>query len=274
MAKKIILLDGNSLAYRAFYALPDTMKTASGITTNAIYGFTTMLLKILDKKPDLMAVAFDKAAPTFRHKEYKEYKATRQKAPPTLYEQLPHLRRIVEGFNIPMFEMDGFEADDLIGTLAKMAEKEGYDVEIFTGDMDALQLVDDKITVQRTIKGITDIVAFDAKTVEEKYGITPKQVIDYKAILGDTSDNIPGIHGIGKVGAVNLLKEYGTLENILSNTDKLKGALKIKVEQGIGSAKLSKMLATIVTDVPIKYDFTKPHPLNIDWKMKPPPYSP
>jgi DNA polymerase I len=265
MSKKAILLDGNSLAYRAFYALPDTMKTTSGITTNAIYGFTTMLIKVLDRKPDYIAVAFDRAAPTFRHKEYKEYKATRQKAPPTLYEQMPYVKSMVVSFGIPVLEMDGFEADDIIGTLAKEAEQKGFDVEIFTGDMDALQLVDNKITVQRTVKGLTDIVAFDEKEVEGKYGITPKQVIDYKAILGDTSDNIPGIHGIGKVGAVNLLKEFGTLDNLLNNVSNIKSAsLKKKVEDGIESAKLSRMLATIVTNVPVRMDLDILYK-GIDW---------
>ena len=258
MPKNAVLIDGNSLAYRAFYALPDTMKTASGITTNAVYGFTTMLLKILEKKPDFIAIAFDRAAPTFRHKEYKEYKATRQKAPPTLIEQMPLVRKISEGFEIPVFEMDGFEADDLIGTLAKMAEKEDFDVEIFTGDMDALQLVDDKISVQRTMRGLTDIVKFDEKEVEKKYGITPKQIVDYKAILGDTSDNIPGIHGIGKVGAVKLLQEFGSLDNILMNTSKISApSLRNKVESGIDMARLSKRLATIVTDVPMNIDLGK-----------------
>jgi len=266
MPKKAVLIDGNSLAYRAFYALPDTMKTASGITTNAVYGFTTMLLKVLDKKPDFIAIAFDRAAPTFRHKEYKEYKATRQKAPPTLIEQMPLVRKISEGFEIPVFEMDGFEADDLIGTLAKKAEKEDFDVEIYTGDMDALQLVDDKISVQRTMRGLTEILKFDEKEVEKKYGITPKQVVDYKAILGDTSDNIPGIHGIGKVGAVKLLQEFGSLDNILKNIGKISApSLRNKVEAGIDMARLSKRLATIVTDVPMNVDFGKLQAKEIDW---------
>jgi len=266
MPKKAVLIDGNSLAYRAFYALPDTMKTASGITTNAVYGFTTMLLKVLDRKPDFIAIAFDRAAPTFRHKEYKEYKATRQKAPPTLIEQMPLVRKISEGFEIPVFEMDGFEADDLIGTLAKKAEKEDFDVEIYTGDMDALQLVDEKISVQRTMRGLTDIIKFDEKEVEKKYGITPKQVVDYKAILGDTSDNIPGIHGIGKVGAVKLLQEFGSLDNILKNIGKISApSLRNKVEAGIDMARLSKRLATIVTDVPMNIDFGKLQAKEIDW---------
>lgn len=263
----MILIDGNSLAYRAFYALPDTMKTASGITTNAIYGFTTMLIKILEKKPDYIAVAFDRAAPTFRHKEYPDYKATRQKAPPTLYEQMPYVRKAAEAFDIPIFELDGYEADDLIGTLAKQAAQKGFDVDIYTGDMDALQLVDDKITVQRTVKGITDIVAFDPEEVNKKYEITPEQIIDYKSILGDASDNIPGIHGIGKVGAVNLLKQFGSLDKLLSGSSDIKSpALRKKVEEGIQSAQMSKRLATIVTDVPIKAELDKPAPKEIDWK--------
>lgn len=266
MSKKAFLLDGNSLAYRAFYALPDTMKTTSGTVTNAVYGFTTMLIKILEKKPDIIAIAFDRAAPTFRHKEYAAYKATRQKAPPTLYEQMPLVRKMAQAFGIPVLEMDGYEADDLIGTMARRAEEKGYDVDIYTGDMDALQLVDDKVKVQRTMRGITDIVSFDEKEVEKRYGIRPDQVVDYKAIRGDTSDNIPGIKGIGEVGAVKLLQEFGTLDKVLENADKITApALRKKVEEGVESAKLSRRLATIVTDAPVDLDIDKMKTHETDW---------
>src|SRR3989339_44776 len=153
---KALLIDGNSLAYRAFYALPDTMKTSTGIVTNAIYGFTSMLLKILEEEPDYVAISFDLKEPTFRHKEYKEYKATREKAPPTLREQMPYIKQLVDSFGIPVFELAGFEGDDLIGTLAIKAEKIGLDVDIFTGDMDPGQLVNSKIKLQTTKKGISE----------------------------------------------------------------------------------------------------------------------
>jgi len=164
-APRIVLIDGNSLAYRAFYALPDTMRAASGITTNAIYGFTTMLIKVLEDKPDFVAISFDRPEPTFRYKEYKEYKATRQKAPPTLHEQIPYVKEVSQAFDIPIYELAGFEADDVIGTLAKEAEKEGYTVTILSGDLDPLQLVNEKIKVLTTRKGITDTVLYGEKEV-------------------------------------------------------------------------------------------------------------
>ncbi len=195
---RIVLIDGNSLVYRAFYALPDTMRTTSGITTNAIYGFTTMLLKVLDDKPDFVAISFDRPEPTFRHKEYKAYKATRQKAPPTLYEQIPYVKEVAKAFDIPIYEIAGFEADDVIGTLAKEAEKQGYNVTILSGDLDPLQLVNDKIKVLTTRKGISDTFLYGEKEVEERYGFRPEQLIDYKALKGDTSDNIPGVPKVGE----------------------------------------------------------------------------
>ncbi len=264
---KIILIDGNSLAYRAFYALPDTMKTTTGITTNAIYGFTTMILKILDEKPDFVAISFDRPEPTFRHKEYKEYKATREKAPPTLGEQFPYVKEVAEAFDIPIYEIAGFEADDVIGTLAKEAEQQGYEVEILTGDLDPLQLVNKKIKVLTTRKGITDTVLYGEKEVEERYGIKPKQLIDFKALKGDSSDNIPGVPKVGDKTAAQLLQEYGTLDNIFKNVDKItKKALKENLKNNIDLANLSKRLATIVTNVPIEIDFKKCKRGEMDWK--------
>jgi len=266
MSKKAVLIDGNSLAYRAFYALPDTMRTASGITTNAVYGFTTMLLKILEKKPDFIAIAFDRAAPTFRHKEYAQYKATRQKAPPTLYEQMPLVRKVSEAFDIPIFELDGFEADDIIGTLAKQAEKKGFNVDIVTGDKDTLQIVDDKINVLTTRKGLSDIVTYDEEEIKKQYGLAADQMLDYKALKGDASDNIPGITGIGEKTATDLLQKFGTLDNLLKNLDKVDSdKLRAKIETGIEQAKMSKRLATIVTNVPVSADFEKANPAEVDW---------
>ncbi|MBU1027138.1 MAG: DNA polymerase I, partial [Candidatus Margulisbacteria bacterium] len=263
---KIILIDGNSLAYRAFYALPDTMKTTTGITTNAIYGFTAMLLKVLDEKPDFVAISFDRPEPTFRHKEYKEYKATRQKAPPTLGEQFPYVKEVAEAFDIPIYEIAGYEADDVIGTLAKEAELQGYEVEILTGDLDPLQLVNKNIKVLTTRKGITDTMLYSEKEVEERYGIKPEQLIDFKALKGDSSDNIPGVPKVGDKTATQLLQQYGTLDNIFKNVDKItKKALKENIKNNVDLAELSKRLATIVTNVPIEIDFSKCERGEINW---------
>jgi len=261
---KAYLIDGNSLAYRAFYALPDTMKTSSGMVINAVYGFTTMLLKLLDEKPDFIAVAFDRKEPTFRHIEYKEYKATRDKAPPTLLDQMPQVREVVEAFDIPVVELAGFEADDLIGTLARKAEKEGYAVTIVSGDLDPLQLVDDHIKVLTTRKGITDTVLYDEKAVKERYGLEAKQLIDYKALKGDSSDNIPGLPGVGEKTAVELLRKYNTLDNLLSHAKEIeKPKLREVLLNGKDKAYLCKKLATIVTNVPIDLKLTdKPE---TDW---------
>lgn len=263
----IYLIDGNSLAYRAFYALPDTMRASSGITTNAIYGFTTMLLKLLDEKPDSVAISFDLPEPTFRHKAYKEYKATRDKAPPTLHEQLPYVKEIAAAFDIPIYEVSGYEADDVIGTLAKEAEKQGYDVVILSGDRDPLQLVDKKIKVMYTRKGISDTVLFGEEEVKEKFGLTPKQLIDYKALKGDSSDNIPGVPKVGEKTATELLKEYGSLENIYKNIEKItKKALKETLKNNVHLAEMSKTLGTIVTDVPLEIDWKKCKRGAIDWQ--------
>jgi len=264
---KIVLIDGNSLAYRAFYALPDTMHTTSGITTNAIYGFTNMLIKVLDEEPDFVAISFDRPEPTFRHKAYKAYKATRQKAPPTLYEQIPYVKEVTEAFDIPIYEIAGFEADDVIGTLAKEAQAQGFEVTILTGDLDPLQLVNEKIKVLTTRKGITDTVLYGEKEVVERYGIVPEQVIDFKALKGDSSDNIPGVPTVGDKTASQLLKEFGTLDNILENVDRItKRSLRENIKNNVDLAKLSKKLATIVTNVPLEIDFKKCRRSAINWQ--------
>lgn len=258
-----MLIDGNSLAYRAFYALPDTMKTSTGLVSNAIYGFTTMLLKLLEEKPDYIAIAFDLKEPTFRHKEYKEYKATRDKAPPTLIEQLPYVREAAEAFSIPIFEKVGFEADDVIGTLAKQSADKGMNVEIVSGDLDPLQLVNKQIKVLTLRKGISDTVLYDEKAVKERYGLDPDQLIDFKALKGDASDNIPGVPGIGEKTATELLKEYKTLDNLLEHTgDIKKPKLKAKLTDEKDLALMSRRLATIVLDVPIEADLQE---YKTDW---------
>lgn len=262
----LYLIDGNSLFYRSFYALPETMKTSGGIMTNAVYGFLSMLLRIIEEHPGYIAVAFDKGKPTFRHKHYAEYKATRQKAPDALRSQFPIIKEFIKEFNIPIFEEEGFEADDIIATIAKKAESEDIDTVIVTGDKDSFQLVSPKIKALITIKGISETALVDEKGVEEKIGVGPEFITDYKALRGDPSDNIPGIPGIGEKTAVALIKQFGSLEQIISNVDKVESEkLKQKIKDNIEIAKTSKMLATLIYDVPIKYSMQSLEASKIDW---------
>jgi len=264
---RIVLIDGNSLAYRAFYALPATMKTSSGIYTNAVYGFTTMLLKVLEEEPDFVAISFDKAAPTFRHIEFAEYKATREKAPDTLREQMPLVREIARNFDIPVYEIEGYEADDIIATLTKKAEEQNFEVLIVTGDLDTLQLVSPKTKILTTRRGITDTIVYDEKQVMKRYSLKPAQMPDFKGLKGDPSDNIPGVPGIGDKTAAELLKEFGTLEKVLENLDKIENTkIKEALKTHADLARLSKRLATLVSEVPIKIDFRKCKRMALDWK--------
>lgn len=253
MAKeKLLLLDGNSLAYRAFFALP-LLSNDSGIHTNAVYGFTTMLQKILEEeKPTKMLVAFDAGKTTFRHETYDEYKGGRQKTPPELSEQFPYLRKLIDAYQIKRYEKELYEADDIIGTLARQAEKEEMDVIIVSGDKDLTQLATDKITVYITRKGMTDIEQYTPNHIEEKYGLSPIQIIDMKGLMGDASDNIPGVPGVGEKTAIKLLKEYGTVENLYEHIDEMKPSkMKEKLIANEEQAKLSKQLATILTEAPV-----------------------
>jgi len=250
----LYLIDGNSLVYRAFYALPDTMKTLSGITTNAIYGFTNMLLKLLDDEPAYVAVAFDVPKPTFRHKQYSAYKATRQKAPESLREQMKHVKEVLSAFSIKYFEAEGYEADDIIATLTHFAEGKGLRVRILTGDKDSLQLVSENVDVLSAVRGISDTFLYTPETVLSRLGIRPGSVTDYKALAGDQSDNISGVPGIGEKTAVALINKFGDLDNIISNADKIEGKNGEKIRNNIDIARLSKSLATLVSDVPIKID--------------------
>lgn len=195
MEKKLVLIDGNSIAYRAFFALP-LLNNEKGVHTNAVYGFTMMLMKILeDEKPTHILVAFDAGKTTFRHKTYSEYKGGRQKTPPELSEQFPFIRELLDAFGIPQYELENYEADDIIGTLSKRAEKEGFQVKVISGDKDLTQLCSEKTTVGITRKGITDIEEYTPDHIKEKYGLTPEQIIDMKGLMGDASDNIPGVPG-------------------------------------------------------------------------------
>lgn len=254
---KLVLIDGNSIAYRAFFALP-LLNNQKGVYTNAVYGFSTMLFKIIEEeKPTHMLVAFDAGKTTFRHKTYSEYKGGRQKTPPELSEQFPLVRELLDAFNISRYEAENYEADDIIGTLAKQAgEKEDWEVKIYSGDKDLLQLISDKVTVILTKKGITNVEAYDIAHLDEVYGITPKQIIDMKGLMGDSSDNIPGVPGIGEKTALKLLKEFGTVEEVLSSIDQISGKkMKERLEENREQALMSKELATIFVDVPLEESF-------------------
>lgn len=254
---KFLIIDGNSLMYRAYFALPDLMNS-EGLHTNAIYGFSMMLLKLLDEeKPDYIAVAFDKKAPTFRHKEYSAYKGTRQSMPEELIEQVDILKDVINAFNIKTIEIEGFEADDIIGTVSKIASENGLKVLIVTGDRDALQLVSDGVKVKICKKGITQMEEYDERAVVERYEVTPRQFIDLKGLMGDKSDNIPGVPNIGEKTAIKLIKEFGSIENVLMNTDKLKGKIRENIENNTEMAMLSKKLATIERNVPIEIDLSE-----------------
>ena len=249
---KIILLDGNSLSYRAFYAMP-ALKNKKGLYTNSVYGFTLMLEKILeDTKPKYALVAFDKGKETFRHKSYEAYKGTRDKTPIELVEQFGYVRELIESYGIKYEEHFDYEADDIIGTYAKIAEKAGLEVIIVSGDRDLTQLASDNITIYYTKRGVTEIDYYTPGFINEKYGLTPQQIIDMKGLMGDKSDNIPGIPGVGEKTAIKLLTEYKTVENVLENIDSISGKkLKERLTEGKEDAILSKKLATIYTDVPV-----------------------
>jgi DNA polymerase I len=251
--KKLVLIDGNSIAYRAFFALP-LLNNDKGIHTNAVYGFTMMLMRILEQeKPTHMLVAFDAGKTTFRHSTFSEYKGGRQKTPPELSEQFAFVRELLDAYKIHRYELENYEADDIIGTLSVQAEKEGFEVKVISGDKDLTQLATDKITVDITKKGITDVDSYTPSFIEEKYGITAERIIDMKGLMGDTSDNIPGVPGVGEKTALKLLKEFGTLEKLLENTNKVSGKkLQEKLEEFKEQAILSKQLATILKEAPVQ----------------------
>lgn len=252
MDKRLIIIDGNSIINRAFYALPE-MTSKDGLKTNAIYGFTTMLFKIIDTyQPTHISVAFDRKAPTFRHLEFKEYKAGRKKMPDELREQFEPLKELLDKFNIHRLELDGYEADDIIGTVSKLGEENDYKVFIVTGDKDAIQLASNKTTTLITKKGVGEVEEYNFDSVMEKYEMTPTQFIDLKGLMGDKSDNIPGVPGIGEKTGIKLIKEFSSIENLVEHTDELKGSVKKKIEENKELAIMSKRLATIIRDVPIE----------------------
>lgn len=256
MKNKLILIDSNNIAYRAFYALPATIATSSGITTNAIYGFISMVLKIAsDFEPDNMIAAFDSKAPTFRHEFFEGYKAQRKKMPDELINQMPLIKEVLKSMNIPAVEKDGFEADDIIATIATRCRNSYEEIMIISSDKDMLQLVGGNIKVIALKKGMTDIAVFDSKSVYEKFNVRPEEIQDYLALTGDNSDNIPGIPGVGPKTAIQLIEQFKSIDNIYKNVDKIKNEkLAGLILKNKSAAEFSKKLTELVTDIDLDMD--------------------
>jgi DNA polymerase-1 len=252
---RVYLIDGYSLLYRAFYALPQSIATTSGLPTNALYGFTSMILKLLDTEEEVgIGVVWDGGMPKFRLKVFPEYKAQRSAMPEELRAQLDHLDEILVAMNIPAIRAEGFEADDALATMSRQIP-DGVELFIVTGDQDAMQLVDGRVKVLRTTRGVSETKTYGREEVVEEYGVTPEQIPDYKALTGDSSDNIPGVRGIGPKGAANLLKEFGTVAGVYENLDKISAkGTRVKLEEGRDSAFMSLELAKMRFDVPVKFD--------------------
>lgn len=254
--EKLILVDGSGLIYRGFYAIPPFLKSPTGVQTNAVFGFTNILLSLISReKPDYMAVAFDKKGPTFRHKAFEAYKATRIKAPQELYDQIPLVKEVISDFQIPSFEIDGFEADDILATIVKkLAAQKNLKIFVVTGDFDIFQIVSDNTAILCPAKGFKEAEIFDAKGIKEKYGIHPNQIPDFKGLAGDHSDNIPGVHGIGEKGACHLLQKFETLEGVYKNLDQIPEGQRAKLAAGQHDAFMSKSLATLEYNVPFDFN--------------------
>ena len=252
MEHPFIVIDGNSLMYRAFFALSAPMNSRDGTPTGALHGFLGMLLKLVERKPSHMAVAFDVHGPTFRHLKYDAYKAGRKPTPDDLRTQMPILKDILRQMDIAVVECPSYEADDILGTLSRRAEKAGLNVLLVTGDRDALQLTTDHTHVLLTKKGITDTVEYDPEALKEAYGLTPDHMRDLKALMGDSSDNIPGVPGVGEKTALKLLETYGDLDGVYAHQDEIKGKLGERVRENEASARLSYWLGTITTAAPVE----------------------
>ncbi len=258
--KKLILIDGNAILHRAYHALPSSLTTPDGQPINAVYGFFSMFIKILeDQKPEHIIVCFDRAKPTFRQELFAGYHENRPKMEDDLVSQVGIIHDVLEKMGVATFEVDGFEADDLIGTLSYQGAKgkDPMEVIIVTGDRDMLQLVNGHVKVLMPILGITNMTLMDENAVEAKYGVKPSQFIDYKALIGDASDNYPGVTGIGPKTASNLLREYGTFEALYQQLDKVSAKIAGLLATDAEQAALAKKLATILTDAPITLDKKK-----------------
>jgi DNA polymerase-1 len=254
-ARKVILLDGHSLAFRAFFALPDTLVTSSGQITNAVYGFTAMLIKLLaDERPQAVIACFDKGAPQFRLDDYAAYKANRAETPEGFRQQLPLIREVLAALRIPMVELNGYEADDLLATLTKHCREEGNEVVIVTGDRDILQLVREGVSVIMTRRGISDVIRYDGPTVIERYGVAPEKWIDFVALKGETSDNLPGIPGVGDKTAAQLINKYGDVEQVIAHADELTPKLRDAVKERAHQVRINKKLGQLLDNVPLDID--------------------
>jgi len=259
VSKRLVLIDGHAILHRAYHALPP-LTNRSGELVNAVYGFCTILLKVIeDLKPEYLAVAFDTPKPTFRHQEYVGYQAQRPKMDTELASQIEGVHLVLKAFGVPIFEKPGYEADDLIGTLAeKSKKKKNLEVVIVSGDRDLFQLVDKRVKIYVPIHGLSEAQMFGEKEVAEKMGVKPCQIVDYKGLVGDASDNYPGVPGIGPKTAVALLKKYQTLAGVYRSADKIQSqAVKEKLKNNRESAFLSLKLARVITNVPIKFDWEK-----------------
>ena len=257
-AHKVLLLDGHSLAFRAFFALPETLVTSSGQVTNAVYGFTAMLIKLMaDEKPQGVVVCFDKGAPQFRLERYPEYKAGRAETPDLFRQQLPLIREVLQALKIPMVELEGYEADDLLATLTKHAREEGCEVVLVTGDRDILQLVGDGVSVIMTRRGISDVIRYDTPTVIERYGVAPEKWIDFVALKGETSDNLPGVPGVGDKTAAQLISKYGDIEQVIAHADELTPKLRQAIKDKAGQVRINKELGHLLDDVQLDLDPAK-----------------
>ncbi len=258
--EELILIDGNSLLFKAYYAtasMGNLMVNKDGIPTNAVFGFANMLQKILERNSAYIVVAFDYGKKTFRNDLLEEYKATRKETPDELKCQFAMVREFLNAYQIPYYELEGYEGDDLIGTLSRLGEEDGLSVSIFTGDKDAFQLVSSQTTVYRTVKGVTQLDVYTPETIQEKYGLQPDQIRDFLGLMGDSADNIPGIKGVGEKTALKLLHQYGTVENLKEHMDEIKGKMGEKIRENIDLGIQSKKIATILRDVPVTLDLNQ-----------------
>ncbi|MBS6398219.1 MAG: DNA polymerase I [Clostridiales bacterium] len=266
MSEKIVLIDGHSIINRAFYGVPD-LTNAEGLHTNGIYGFLNIMFRILDEeKPDYLAVAFDLKAPTFRHQMYEAYKGTRKGMPDELREQVPVLKELLTAMKIPLLTLEGFEADDLLGTIARRSEKRGMEAVVVSGDRDLLQLATDKVLIRmpRTKRGTTEIENYHTQDVLDAYQVTPAQIIELKALMGDSSDNIPGVPGIGEKGATGLIVAYGNIENAYAHADEIRAKrTREALKEHYDMAVMSKKLATICVEAPVELDWEEARLTNL-----------
>ncbi|HSO29001.1 MAG TPA: 5'-3' exonuclease H3TH domain-containing protein, partial [Candidatus Sulfomarinibacteraceae bacterium] len=253
--ERLMLLDGNGLIYRGYFALPP-LTTSKGELVNAVFGFCSIVLRgIQDLRPDYVAVAFDLAGPTFRHERFADYKATRVRMPDDLRDQFPKVREVVKALRFPVYELAGFEADDVIGTLTVEAEARDLDTTIVTGDLDMLQIVSDRVRLMTTRSGVENTILYDPTRIRERFELAPSQMIDYKALKGDTTDNIPGVPGVGEKTAAKLIREFGDLDAVYARLDEVKpDRLREKLAEHREQVFLGKELSTIIRDLPVSLD--------------------